>query len=291
MAILNLGSINIDHVYAVPHLPVPGETLASTGLVTGLGGKGANQSVAVARAGGAVWHLGAVGGDGDWCVERLAEEGVETAFVATLEVPTGHAIITVDAAGENAIVLYQGANRTLPAGMLTAALERFGPGDWLLMQNETNLGPEAARAAKARGMKVAYAAAPFDAAAAEVLLGSVDLLAVNAVEASQLGTALGVAPEALPVPMLLVTRGAEGAELRMQGAVISVPGFAVEAVDTTGAGDTFLGYLLAGLDRGLVPEVAMRLAAGAAALQVTRPGTAEAIPNLGNVEAFLATRA
>lgn len=286
MAILNLGSINIDHVYQLPHLPVPGETLASSALTTGLGGKGANQSIAAAKAGADIWHLGAVGPDGGWCTDRLSREGVRTEFVATLDVPTGHAIINVDAAGENAIVLFEGANRALSKSMIDAALERFTKGDWLLFQNETNLTSYAAQQAQSLGMSVAYAAAPFDADAVRAVLDHVDFLAVNAVEAAQLSEALGVSVEALPLAKLLVTRGAEGADYRADGKVQAVPALRVDPVDTTGAGDTFLGYFLAGLDRGGTSMDALRLASAASALQVTRPGAADAIPALSEVENF-----
>lgn len=113
MAIFNLGSVNIDHVYRVPHLPLPGETLASTSFRSGLGGKGANQSIAIARAGGQVHHIGAIGTDGGWLAEQMAAAGVDTQHLAVVDVPTGNAIINVDDAAENSIVLYAGANFAL----------------------------------------------------------------------------------------------------------------------------------------------------------------------------------
>ena len=289
MAIHNLGSINIDHVYSVPHLPGAGETLASSERTTGLGGKGANQSIAAAKAGAEVWHLGAVGADGAWCVEELAAAGVKTDFVATLAVPTGHAIINVDEAGENSIVLYEGANRALEPTTFNPAIEQFSSGDWLLFQNETNLAGFMTRMATASGLKVAYAAAPFSAEAVSDVLEKIDLLAVNEIEAAQLAETLGVALCQLPVRNLLVTKGAAGAEFREGDDVIEVPAFPVAPVDTTGAGDTFLGYFLAGLDRGVSTKEALLLASGAAALQVTKPGAADAIPELTEVQAFLRT--
>ncbi len=287
MAIYNLGSVNIDHVYRVPHLPEPGETLASTSFSSGLGGKGANQSIAVARAGGQVFHIGAIGVDGGWLADQMADAGVDTRYLSVIDVPTGHAIINVDDAAENVIVLFTGANRALTDTMVNEALSDAGAGDWLLLQNETNLGVYAAKAAKAKGMRVAYAAAPFDAEAAAAMLPVTDLLAVNDIEAAQLSEALGVSAADLPVAQVLITRGAEGASLRSGDEEISVDAFKVDPVDTTGAGDTFLGYFLAALDLGRSAKDALTFASGASALQVTKMGAAVAIPMADEVEAFL----
>ena len=282
MTIWNLGSINIDHVYAVPHIPAPGETLAAASLTTGLGGKGANQSVAAARAGADVRHLGAVGADGLWTLDRLRAAAVDVDHVAQVEAPTGHAVITVDAAGENAIVILAGANAAQDAGRIAATLDEAARGDILLLQNETTAQVAAAKAARARGLQVIYSAAPFEAEAVRAVLEHATLLVMNAGEAAELKAALGGLPE---VPML-TTLGADGARWTDGETVTEVPAPKVAAVDTTAAGDTYLGYVAAGLDRGLGMEAAMRLAAKAAALKVTRPGAADAIPALAEVEAF-----
>ena len=287
MAIYNLGSVNIDHVYRVPHLPEPGETLASTSFNSGLGGKGANQSIAVAKAGGQVLHIGAIGADGGWLADQMADAGVDTRFLSVIDVPTGHAIINVDDAAENVIVLFTGANRALTEEMVNEALSGAGAGDWLLLQNETNLGVYAAKTAKAKGLRVAYAAAPFDAEAAAAMLPVTDLLAVNHIEAAQLSEALGVLATDLPVAQVLITRGADGATLQTGGEEISVDAFKVDPVDTTGAGDTFLGYFLAALDLGRSAKDALTFASGASAIQVTKVGAAVAIPVAAEVEAFL----
>ncbi len=287
MTVYNLGSVNIDHVYRVPHLPAAGETLSSTAFHRGLGGKGANQSIAVAKAGGRVVHIGAIGPEGGWTVDILREAGVEVDHIATLDVPTGHAIINVDDRGENAIVLFAGANRGLTEAMLEAALADAQAGDWLLLQNETNLGHTAALAARAKGMKVAYAAAPFDTSAAAEMLPLVDLLAVNDIEAAQLADALDAELDDLPVAQALITRGGDGAVLRSGRHKDTVAAFRVTPVDTTGAGDTFLGYFLAARDAGWSAKDALTQAAAAAAIQVTREGAAAAIPSADEVLAFL----
>lgn len=289
MTIYNLGSINADYFYRLPHLPAPGETLAATGHARGLGGKGANQSVAAARAGAEVRHIGAVGVDGAWMAAQMRAAGVDCTHVDTIEGASGHAIICVDAVGENAIVIYPGANRSLPAELLPEALMGAGEEDWFLLQNETSLQAEAAQMAQEQGLFVVYSAAPFDAAAVMSVLPYLSLLIVNEVEAMQLCSELGITLADLPVPHVVVTLGAQGAvwhELQA-GEEHRIAAYPVQVVDTTGAGDTFAGYLVAGLAEGLPPLGALRLASAASALKVTRAGTADAIPARAEVDHFL----
>jgi ribokinase len=284
--IWNLGSINADNFYRVARLPVPGETLAAKSFDQGLGGKGANMSVACARAGARVAHIGAVGPDGEWTIRRLLEYGVDTPHIAVTETPTGHANICVDMAGENMIVLYPGANFALTDRMVGAALTEATPGDTLLMQNETNLQDYAARTAHTLGMRVAYAAAPFEAEAVQRLLGRIDLLVLNRVEAEQLRAATGLDLDDLEIAEIVITLGGEGCEwLSNKGRRRRhFPPYRVTAVDTTGAGDTFTGYLVAGLDRGMAMADAIDLAQRAGALMVTRHGTADVIPDLKEIQ-------
>lgn len=286
MAIWNLGSINGDHVYALPHIPAPGETLAARSLTTGLGGKGANMSVACARAGATVRHIGAVGPDGAWAVDRLRSYGVDTTHIATLDAPSGHAIIAVDDGGENMILLFPGANRLLPRAHVDAALALAQPGDWFLTQNETNLQTEAASLARARGLRVAYAAAPFEATAVEAMLPYLDLLLLNEVEADQLVDTTGRTIAKLGLKDVIVTLGPEGCLWFHEGRETSFPALRVTPIDTTGAGDTFTGYVLAALDAGAPMPDAIDLATRASALKVTRPGAADAIPTRQEAEAF-----
>lgn len=292
MAIFNLGSINADNFYKVPHLPQPGETQAATAHHTGLGGKGANQSVAAALAASHVKHIGATGSDGQWAVDRLAGFGVDVTHISQVETPTAHAIINVDDSGENAIVVFPGANQKQSLTKAKTAIATAQKGDILLLQNETNLQVEVAQEAKRRGMYVIYSAAPFSAEAARLMLPYTDLLVVNEVEAGQLTKALGVKMAEIPVKSLLITRGSKGSLWRDRetGQEVFVPSFKVTPVDTTGAGDCYIGYTAAGLDQGLPFDLAMRLGTAAAALKVTKYGTADAIPTRGEVDAFLAER-
>ena len=286
MTIWNLGGINADYVYSVPHIPAPGETLDATSRAVFLGGKGANMSVAAARAGAHVCHIGAVGGDGRWAIDRLTEYGVDTRTIITVETETAHAMIFVACDGENGIVVYPGANRMIPQASLNQSLTNAKTGDWFVTQNEVNLQIEGAKLAKEMGLNVAYAAAPFDADVATQMLPYLNFLILNEVEADQLKAATGQGPADLPVKDVIVTLGSKGATWFGPQGETHVASHTVTPVDTSGAGDTFTGYVIAGLDRGQPILQAMQTAAKAAAIMVTRQGTADVIPSLADVRAF-----
>ncbi len=291
MAVWCFGSINIDHFYTLEHLPAPGETLAAQSYRVELGGKGANQSVAAARAGAAVRHLGAVGVDGAKALFELEAAGVECHAVQRLEGATGHAVIMVDQAGENSIIIHAGANREMALAPVLEALADAEPGDMLLIQNETAHQAELAEAAMRQGMQVIYSAAPFDVEAVRAVLPFVSLLVMNAVEAAQMQAALGLRLDEVPVETLVITRGAEGASWLARGQPeIHVPAQPVHVVDTTGAGDCFTGALAAALDASSAPKEAMRFASAAAALQVGCVGTAGAMPRRAEILALIDER-
>lgn len=286
--IINFGSINIDHVYGVAALPGPGETITAIEFEKHLGGKGINQSIASQKAGCETRHIGAVGADGEWALEQIRTFGVETNHIAIVNAPTGHAIVTVDDTAENQIIIMGGANQQFTATMISEALaEAKADRDWVLLQNETNMAQEIVREATALGLKVAYAAAPFIAETTIKLLPHVDLLAVNEGEADQLAAALDTDPKNIPVPELLITRGSSGAELIKGEKTWKQAAFQVNAVDTTGAGDTFLGSFLGVYAMEETAESALQYAAAASALQVTQKGAAPAIPNRETVLQFL----
>ncbi len=288
MTIFNLGSINADVFYTLPHLVGPGETLAASAIYEGLGGKGANMSVAAARAGSLVQHIGAIGPDGDWATARLSGYGVNVDNIQTVSEKTGHAIIMVDDAGENAIVIYSGANLQISETEIARALESANDGDYFLTQNETNAQGFAAKAAKAAGLRVAYAAAPFDADAVIAVLPYLDLLILNQVEAEQLQATTGKDVRQLPVEDVIVTLGSDGCvwNANSAGTETHFDACKVKPIDTTGAGDTFTGYVLAALDQGATMADAITLATKAGAIMVTRKGTADVIPTLAEVTAF-----
>ncbi len=286
--ILNFGSINIDNVYWVSELPASGETCIAQSHAKFLGGKGINQSIAISKAKGELVHVGAVGPDGQWAINQIESLGVKTDHISILDHPTGHAMICVDDHGENQIVVASGTNRMLAKSEIDKVLESADPKrDWVLLQNETNLADHIVSQSKSIGFQVAYAAAPFVAEVTLALIDQIDLLAVNEGEAQALAQVLCVEPSSLPSPKLLITKGSSGAEFHAGGKMIWQNAFQVEAVDSTGAGDTFLGSFLARFSQGETSQEALRYAAAASAIQVTRPGAAVAIPEYDEVHGFL----
>jgi ribokinase len=293
MTIFNLGSINIDHLYQVDHFVRPGETLGSTDYQTVLGGKGANQSIALARAGANVHHIGAIGRKDDWACAQLQEAGVNTDQVAHLDQASGHAIIQLTKAAENAIILYPGANHGLTEQHLTGSLALAQAGDWLLIQNETNGLEQALSLASEKHLKVVFNPAPMDVTRVRPMLGKIDWLIVNEVEAMDLTETDTVsdAEQALvrdyPQLQTLLTLGKAGVVYLHKAERDSVPAHTVDAVDTTAAGDTFIGYALSALSAGQSPQQAMALGSAAAALCVTRLGASISIPERKETLSFM----
>lgn len=291
MTILNFGSVNIDHVYRVDHLVRPGETIASSDYQQFSGGKGFNQSIALARAGAAVSHAGRIGADGVWLREQLAAEGADVRFLEVIDGPSGHALIQVDAAGENAIILFGGANRTFTPQDVRAILENLEAGDWLLLQNEISALPEILQMAGERGLRVVFNPAPMGAEVLGYPLDGVSIFILNEVEgeaftgASEPDGILAGMRRRFPAATVVLTLGAAGAVFDDGTQRIRVPAQRVDAVDTTAAGDTFIGYFLAALSAGDSPQSALELATRAAAICVTRPGAAPSIPRREELDA------
>lgn len=285
MKILNFGSLNIDHVYSVSHFVRPGETLQSLKYQKFLGGKGLNQSVALARAGARVFHAGKIGEDGSALKDFLKNEGVDESCVQTSEGASGHAIIQVNAEGENCIILHGGANQKIIATDVTNTLANFSKGDFLLLQNEISEIPEIIRQAHQKGMKIVFNPAPMNKAVKKYPLEFVDWLIVNRVEAADFSDAqdqdqmISVLAEKFPHSQFVLTLGKEGSVYFGKGRTsIFVPAKKVKVVDTTGAGDTFIGYFLAFLLEGWEVKRCLELASRASAICVTRPGGASSIP-------------
>jgi ribokinase len=284
MRILNFGSLNIDYVYRVGHIVRPGETIACRSLEVFAGGKGANQSVALARAGADVTHAGRVGEYGRWVVDKLKDAGVDVSLIEVDPgVKTGHAVIQVDDSGENAILLYGGANRMITPKQIDATIKQFGEGDMLLLQNEINDIPALINAAADRGLSVCLNPAPMADEVCDWPLDKVSLLIVNETE----GEAL--CGEADPWEMLpkltemtggevIVTLGDQGALYFGGDEAIHQPAVQADVVDTTAAGDTFIGYFLSRRMAGDPVESCLATAARAAALCVSNAGAMDSIP-------------
>ena len=284
MNILNYGSLNIDEVLSVPHFVRPGETLSVVSRAVFSGGKGLNQSVALARAGAPVTHLGAVGQDGAFLVELLQNDGADVSAIRTLDVPTGRAIIQVEPTGQNSILLLAGANADFSASHIEKTLARFAPGDWLLTQNETANPAFVIEHAKKRGLSVAFNPSPFDDSILSLPLSLIDLFFVNEIEGAALSGE--TEPEAIasallsryPNARIVLTIGENGAIYADKNERFHVPAHSVNVVDTTAAGDTFTGYFLSSLVRGESARACMERATLASALAVSRPGAAPSIP-------------
>ncbi len=285
--ILNIGSLNLDYVYAVPHFVTAGETLLASRRDVFAGGKGLNQTVAAARAGAQVYHAGAVGADGDMLLDLLRDAGADVSAVARVDAPTGHAVIQVSPKGENAIVILGGANRSVSPETVEAALAKVDAGDILLLQNEINGLDETIRRAAGKGLRILFNPAPMEESVKALPLDLVDTLIVNEGEGRALAGDMDDLRAAYPRQRILLTRGRRGSSLWTGSELIFQPAFPVQAVDTTAAGDCFLGYYAAALSENLPFADALRLASAASALAVQRRGAAPSIPIRSEVEAFL----
>ncbi|MGN0994445.1 MAG: ribokinase, partial [Butyricicoccus sp.] len=290
MRVLNIGSMNLDNVYRVDHIVAPGETEATGGVEVFLGGKGLNQSVALARAGVEVYQGGMIGEDGQPFLDACAEYGVHSAFIRRVDGRSGHTVIQLDKNAQNSILLFGGANQRLTAEYVDGVLAQFGADDLLLLQNEVNLLPYIVDRAHEKGLRIALNPSPFNEKLDAVDLNKIGLFLLNEVEGFQLtgerepGAILDAMRTRYPRAAVVLTLGAEGAYYDGDGERVFQPAFPVEAVDTTAAGDTFTGYFIAGLAEGLPVAETMRRSARAAAIAVTRPGAAPSIPSRAEVE-------
>ena len=294
MSIYCFGSLNIDHVYRVTHIAAPGETINSTAYQRLCGGKGLNQSVAAVRAGANVLHAGCVGADGDLLINTLIDNGVDISHIRHLEEPSGHAVIQVSNDGENSIVIYGGANSAISHEQIAKVIGSSDSNDWLLLQNEINAIDELIRQAAAHKLNIAFNPAPFDERIDALPLDLIQLLIVNEIEGAQLSgqrapqQILSVLCGRYPQCDILLTLGKSGASLQNSRHNLHIDAPSVTAVDTTAAGDTFVGYYLAMLTQGEPEEEALKVACTAAALSVTQDGAAQSIPTIARVRAFLA---
>ncbi len=296
MNVLCFGSLNIDYTYKVRHFVGKGETLSADSLSVYCGGKGLNQSIALARAGAAPFHAGAIGEDGRQLLEELGQSGVQTRYVRILHhVRTGNAIIQNDSAGDNCILLYGGANRAVTRTHVDEALAHFGEGDVIFLQNEVSMLDYMIEQAHARGLYVVLTPSPMEPDILELPLQFVDAWALNAIEAGQLlGRPSFASPEELaqamherfPAAAVLLTAGDAGAVYCKGDELVYQPAFPVQAVDSTAAGDTFTGFFFAARFRGLPVAQALEMAARAAALSVTRSGASASIPTWEEVQAW-----
>ena len=282
--ILNFGSLNLDYVYAVEHFVAPGETISSSRMDLNCGGKGLNQSIALAKAGAKVCHAGKIGFDGGRLKTLLESYGVDTAYLKESEGPNGHAIIQVDKAGQNCILLFPGSNRQIEKDEIDACLDNFGKGDYLLLQNEINLIPYIMEKAAEKGIEIVFNPSPITEDIFSFPLDKVSLFILNEIEGKALSgesspnRILDAMNIKYPAAKILLTLGEEGSIYFDGEKKIFQNIYKVKAVDTTAAGDTTTGYFLAGLAAGDDPATVLDKAARASSITVTRHGAAESIP-------------
>lgn len=291
-----LGSINMDMVARVPHMPVGGETLTADKYYVNPGGKGANQAVAIAKLGGKVAMIGKVGSDetGDALKNNLKAMGVDESMVTRADVPSGIAMIIVEG-GENRIILYKGANHSVTKADVDEGLKNAKPGDALVMQLEIPLETVtyAAAVAKQKGMLVLLNPAPA-VPLGEELLKNVDIIAPNETE-TEILTGVGLDSDVhialavkklyqLGVKRVIITMGSRGSIVAEGQTITPVEPRKVKAVDTTSAGDTFVGATMLRYLDGDTLEDAARFASVASSITVTREGAAQSIPTLEEVK-------
>ena len=288
MRILNFGSLNLDYVYQVDHFVRPGETLAVLSRTVKAGGKGLNQSVALARAGVPVSHAGCLGTGGDSLKAFLEENGVDTELLLPVQEAQGHTVIQVDREGENCILLCGGSNQCVPEAYVRRVIGTVCRGDWLILQNEISQLPLIVKLAAEKGLHIVLNPSPYDRTLEETDLSAVDWLLVNETEAKQISggkepdQVWSILHEKYAGMSLLITLGGQGSTAyHVHGEKTEIhheEAAAVTAVDTTAAGDTYTGFFIAGLTEGLPLCECMNRASRAAAIAVTRPGAAESIP-------------
>ena len=284
MKILNIGSLNLDYVYDVDHIILPGETEATGGRNTFLGGKGMNQSIALAKAGAEVYHAGLIGEDGQAFIDACDEYGVNHDYIKKTDGPSGHTIIQIDKNAQNSILLFGGANQKFTAEYVDEVLANFNEGDYLLLQNEVNMLDYMVNEAYKKGMKVVLNPSPFNDKLKAVDLTKVSLFLVNEVEGEQITGSkapdeiLSKMNEMFPEASIVLTLGKDGAVYTDGKNTYSQPVFKVDAVDTTAAGDTFTGYFLTGIMEGKDISDALKISAKASSIAVTRKGAVPSIP-------------
>ncbi|MEK4872307.1 MULTISPECIES: ribokinase [Niallia] len=284
LKILNFGSLNIDKVYSVPHFVSAGETLSSTNYEEFPGGKGLNQSIALAKAGAEVYHTGKIGKDGLFLKDILSESNVNIDWIEETGTTTGHAIIQVSSSGENCILLFGGANKEITIDQINDVLVNFSQDDLLLLQNEINDLEYIVEKAHKKGLKIALNPSPINETITKLGFSKIDYLILNEIEAKAItGENMNdkIFQRLLSLNKqlkIVLTLGTEGVIYKDSVQEHRQPSYKVDAVDTTAAGDTFLGYFLSQISQHTDIKKSLQIAAKAASIAVTRKGAASSIP-------------
>ena len=296
MRILNFGSCNIDYVYSLPHIVMEGETEAAERLEVFPGGKGLNQSVAMARAGAEVFHAGCIGQEGTMLRDLLTESGADVSYLEIVNERNGHAIIQVSERGENSILLFPGANSAVTEEQIRRVLDCFGAGDVLVLQNEISHVDTLVKEGYAHGMRIVLNPSPYNEQIEKIDLSMLSYLILNEVEIGQLTgcddprRGLAMLAARYPTLQVVLTLGGDGCLYRKGEKELWQSVFTVAVKDTTAAGDTFTGYFVAAVSRGKEIAEALCVASAAAAISVSRMGAAPSIPRCDEVNQFLNER-
>jgi len=289
MRIYNLGSLNIDYVYKVDDFVRPGETISSRKLDINAGGKGLNQSIALAKGGAEVLHGGAVGEDGDFLIQILSDSKADASRIKKAEGKTGHAIIQVNENGQNCIILYKGANHSITSEYIEEFLCDAESGDILLLQNETSCIKEAMHTAHKKSMQIAFNPSPFEKKLLELPLEFVNWWFLNEIEGEEISGKKDpeeIAEELInhyPDSNIILTLGKNGCIFRNKKLTFHQPIIESVVVDTTAAGDTFTGFFLSSIANGKDEKEAIFIATKASSVAVSRKGAAPSIPTLNEL--------
>lgn len=290
MKILNFGSLNIDKVYAVEKIVKGGETIDSVSFSESVGGKGLNQSIAVAKAGGNIMHAGCVGKDGEILLQALKDNNVDTSLIKTVETASGQAIIQVDKHGQNCIILFHGTNYEVDKAYIDEAMQDFAQGDILILQNEISNIDYIIEVAKAKQMKIYLNPSPINENLNKYNMQAIDGIFVNEHEGAYLAgkekveDILDSLASKYPELEIILTFGDKGAYYRHKDINIFQPAYKVDAVDTTAAGDTFTGYFIALRQQGKSIEESLQKASKASSITVSRKGASISIPKIAEVD-------
>lgn len=280
MKIYNLGSLNIDYVYAVDHFVSAGETLSSDNMQVFAGGKGLNQSIALSRAGADVIHGAILGKDGEFLRDIMRDSGVDTSRIAMSDESSGHAVIQLDKKGQNGILLYGGTNRLIDREYIEQFLFDAEENDILLLQNEISSLADAFEIAVSKKMQIAFNPSPFDKSIQKLPLHYVKWWFCNEIEGEALfgEDIYDSFMQKYSESNLILTLGDKGCIFKNRDMFIKQPIYETQVVDTTAAGDTFTGYFISAISQGKNVDYALKLASKAASITVSRRGAAPSIP-------------
>lgn len=284
MKILNFGSLNIDKVYEVEDFVKPGETISSKTMQIFAGGKGLNQSIAVANAGSNIYHAGMIGKEGIFLKEILDQKNVDTSLLKVIESETGHAIIQVNKEGQNCILLFSGANHKIDEKYVDMVLSEFESGDILILQNEISCLEYIIDEAFKKQMRIALNPSPIDESLSKLDLNKIEWIILNEIEGAIISGE--EKPDEIVSKLLkrfsnlkiVLTLGEKGSIYKDGDKSYSQNIYKTNVVDTTAAGDTFMGYFISSISKNQDIEDALKIASMAASISVSKKGASNSIP-------------